>query len=62
MMSGKLASIGLLKIKVFSNKNYDVIKFVHGVTNKIITRGSNSIADVVMDPKFGNSSISIREF
>ena len=62
MMSGQLASIGLLKIKVFSNKNYDVIKFVHGVTNKIITRGSNCIADVVMDPKFGNSSISIREF
>ena len=61
MMSAKMATLGLLKIKVFWNKGYDVIISVHDVTNKILSRDSNYIIDVVMWPKFGNSSISIRE-
>ena len=61
MMSAKMATLGLLKIKVFWNKGYDVIISVHDVTNKILSRDSNYIVDVVMWPKFGNSSISMRE-
>ena len=34
---------------------------VHDVTNKIFPRESNYIVDVVISPKFGNSSISVRE-
>ena len=61
MMSAKMATPGLLKIKVFWNKGYDVIIYVHDVTNKILSRDSNYIVDVVMWPKFGNTSISMRE-
>ena len=61
MMSAKMATLGLLKIKVFWNKGYDVIISVHDVTNKILSRDSNYIVDVVMWPKFGNFSISMRE-
>ena len=61
MMSAKLDTLGLLKIKVFWNKVYDVITSVYGVVNKILTPDSNYIVDVVMWPKFGNSSISMRE-
>ena len=35
MMSVKLATLGLLKIKVLWNKGYDVIISVHDVTKKI---------------------------
>ena len=34
MMSAKLATLGLLKIKVFWNKGYDVITFVCDVPTK----------------------------
>ena len=61
MMSGKLATLDLLKIRVFWNKGYDVIISVHDVTNKILSRDWNYIVDVVMWPKFDNSSISMRE-
>ena len=61
MMSAKLATPGLLKIKIFQNKGYDVIIPDYDVTNKILSRDSNYIVDVVMWSKFGNSSISIRE-
>ena len=40
--------------------SYDVITAVHGVTNKILSCDSNYIVNVVMWPKFGNSSISMR--
>ena len=59
MMSAKIATPGLLKIRVFWNKGYYVITFVYDVTNKILLRDSNYIIDVVMWPKFGNCSISI---
>ena len=61
MMSAKMATPGLRKIKVFWKKGYDVIIFVNDVTNKILSRDSNYIVDVVMWPKFGNSSISMRK-
>ena len=61
MMSAKLATLGLLKIKVFWNKGYDVITSVCDVTNKILSRDSNYILDVAMWPKFGNLSISMGE-
>ena len=35
MMSAKMATLGLFKIKVFWNKGYDVITSVYDVTNKI---------------------------
>ena len=61
MMSPKVATPGLLKIKVFWNKGYDVIISVHDVTKKIFSCDSNYIVDVVMWPKFGNSNIPMRE-
>ena len=61
MMSAKMANLGLFKTTVLWNKGYDVITPPHEVTNKILSRDSNYIADVVMWPKFGNSSISVRE-
>ena len=57
-MSAKLATPGLLKIKIFRNKAYDVIILHYDVTNKILLRDSNYIVDMVM---FGNSSISMRK-
>ena len=61
MMSAKLATLGLLKIKVFWNKSYDAIIFVYDVTNNILSRDSNYIVAVVIWPKFGKPSISINE-
>ena len=46
MMPSKLATLRLLKIKVFRNKGYDIINSVHDVTNKNL---------------FLNSGISVRE-
>ena len=60
-MSAKMATPVLLKIKVFWNKGYYVIYSVYDVTNKIWLHDSNYIMDLVMWPKFGNSSICIRE-
>ena len=61
IMSAKMASPGLNKIKVFWKKVYDLIISVNDVTNKVLSRESKYIVDVVMWPKFGNSSISMRE-
>ena len=51
MMSSKLDTLGLLKIKLFWNKGYEVIISVHDVSNKILSSDSNYIVDVVMWPK-----------
>ena len=56
-----MASPGFLEITVFWNNDYDVIISVDDVTNKILWHDSNYIVDVFMWPKFGNSSISMRE-
>ena len=61
MMSVKLATLGLLKVKVFRNKDSDVTIFVLDVTNKILALDPNYVVDVVMWPKSVNSSSSMRE-
>ena len=48
MMSAKLATLGLLKLKVFRNKGNDIIISAHDVTNKILSRDSNYIVVMVM--------------
>ena len=60
-MSAKMATPGLLKTAVFWNKGYDIIISVHGLTKKILSGDSNYMVDVLIRPKFGNSSISMRE-
>ena len=61
MMSAKLVSPGLPETKIFQNKGEYVIIPDYDVINKIFSRDSNYIVDVVMWLKFGNSSISVRE-
>ena len=56
-----MATSALLNIMVFWNKGYDVIIYVHDVTNKILSRDLNYIVDMIIWPKFGISSISMRE-
>ena len=48
MKSAEIAISGLLKIKVFQNKGYDVIIFDHNVRNKTLLRDSDYIVDVFM--------------
>ena len=48
MIPAKLATPGFLKIKIFQNKGYDVIILDYDVINKILSRDSNYIVDVVM--------------
>ena len=58
MMLEKISVLGLLRIKVFWNKNYDIIISVHDVTNKVLSRYSNYVVDDVQSLV---SSISMRE-
>ena len=48
MTSAKIDTLGLLKIKVFWNKVYDVIVPVYDVTNEILSRDINYLVDVVV--------------
>ena len=52
MMSAKMVTLQLLA--------GDVITFAYDVINENSSRDSNYIIDVVMWPKFGNSSISMK--
>ena len=61
MMSAKMATPDLLKIMVFWNKGYDVIISVDDITNEISSHDSNYDIDVLMWPRFGNCSISMRD-
>ena len=61
MIPAKMTIVALLEIKVFGNKGYDAIISVDDFKNKILLRYSNYIVDVVMWPKFGSPSISMRE-
>ena len=61
MMLAKVAAPGLIKITVFWNKGYDVIILVTDVTNKILSRDLNYIVNLFMWPKFGSSSVYMRE-
>ena len=49
MVSAKMSTLGLLKIKVFWNKDYDVIIFVYDITNKILSDDSNQIKNGVTE-------------
>ena len=60
-MLAKLATLGLLKIQVLWITGYDLIVSTHDVRNKILSCNSNYIVDAVKWPKFGNSSVSMRE-
>ena len=46
-MSAEMATLGLLKIKIFCNEGYGVIISVHDVTSKILSHDSNHIVEVV---------------
>ena len=48
MMSVELTSPGLLKLKGFRKKSYDIIILDYNVINKILPCDSNYIVDVVM--------------
>ena len=48
MSSEKIATLVLDKIKVFWNRDHDVIFSVYNVTSKILSSDSNYIANVVM--------------
>ena len=48
MMSAKLATPDLLKIKTIQSKSYDVIILDYDLTNKILSLDLNYIVDVVM--------------
>ena len=48
MISAKMTTPGLLQIKVFWNKGYDVIIYVCDVTNDFLSCDSNYVVDVVM--------------
>ena len=61
MMSANMATPDLLKIMVLWNRGYDVIVFVHGVTNKMLSHDLNYIVDAVMWPKFDKSGVSMRD-
>ena len=61
MMSAKMATPDLLKTKISWKKGYDVIISAHDITIPILTGDSNNNVDLVMWPKFGNFSISVRE-
>ena len=61
IISEKIATPGLLKIKLFWNKVSDVMISAYNATNKNLSRDSYYIVDVVTWPKFGNSCISMRE-
>ena len=37
MMSAKMGTLGILKIKVFQNKDYYILTSVHDVTNKVLS-------------------------
>ena len=48
MMSAKITTLSLLRIKIFRNKGYDIIIYVYDVITKNLSRDSNFIVDVVM--------------
>ena len=61
MISAKLATAGFLQIKMFPNKSYKVMICDYDITEKISSRGSNYIVDVVMPPNFGKFIISMKK-
>ena len=50
--SVKMATLGLLKTKIFRTKRYNVVVSVYETANRISSRDPNYIADMIMCPKF----------
>ena len=48
MISTKLVTPGLLEIKEFLNKGYDIIISHHDATSKLLSPDSNYIVDMVI--------------
>ena len=48
MMSAKLVTVSVLKIKEFLNWDYEVVISVHDLTKKILLRKSIHIVDLAM--------------
>ena len=48
MVSTKMATLGLVVIKIFSKKRYDVIISVHDIIKKTLSDDSNHVIDMVM--------------
>ena len=48
MISGKMATLDFLKLKLFQNEGYDVIIYVHDITNQILSCDPNYIVDLVI--------------
>ena len=48
MVSTKAATLGLVTIKIFSKKRYDVIISVHDIIKKTLSDDSNHVIDMVM--------------
>ena len=61
MMSTKVATPGLLKIKVLWKEGHYVTFSLHDFTNKFLSSTSNDIIDVIMWSNIGNCSISMRK-
>ena len=57
----KMTTPDVLKVTVFWSKGYDLILSAHDVSNKILSHNLKYIVDVVVQPNFGTSSISMRE-
>ena len=49
--SVKMATLGLLKTKIFRTKRYNVVISVYETTNRISSRDPNYIVDMIMCPK-----------
>ena len=47
-MLAKMATLGILQIKGFRNKGYDVVTYVHEATNRIFSLNSVYFVDVVL--------------
>ena len=58
MMPAKVTTPGLLKIKIFQNKGYDVKILEYCVTKEILSRNSNYIVDDFLMGGLGSSSIT----
>ena len=57
----KIGYSRLFQNKGIRNNGYDVKISAQDLTNKILSRNSDYNVDVVMWPKVGNSSISVKE-
>ena len=57
----KFGNFDIFLKKTFWNKGYDELTHIYDVTNTVSSCHSNYIVDIVMWPKFVNSSVSVRE-